>query len=126
LKGLNKTKNARRIKMGVKIEVVITAPEIEEALLRLAGADSQEMKEGKEEAINVGNVDKSKEDVYLEEQRNQIKAVTLEELRGKLINLSREGKHQMVSALISKYGASKLSDIKEEKYAEMLREVEKC
>lgn len=51
--------------------------------------------------------------------------VTLEEVRAKLAVLSQEGKQAQVKALITEFGAKKLSDIRTEKYPELLEEAEK-
>jgi hypothetical protein len=113
-------------------KIITTASEIAEALLSLArGMDRLRnivLRMGEElvEISNVENVDKFKGDSSLEVQKEHLKPVTLEELRERLIQLSRDGKYERVRTLVSKYGANKLSDIKKEKYAEMLREVETC
>jgi hypothetical protein len=52
------------------------------------------------------------------------KEITLEEVRAKLAALSQSGKQAQVKALISKFGASKLTDIPKEKYAELMKEAE--
>lgn len=49
---------------------------------------------------------------------------TLVQVREKLAALSRSGKQAQVKALIEKFGAAKLSDIKEEDYAALMAEAE--
>lgn len=49
---------------------------------------------------------------------------TLEEVRLSLATLSQSGKQKEVKALITKYGAKKLSDIPAEKYPELLKDAE--
>ena len=50
--------------------------------------------------------------------------ITLEEVRAKLAALSQGGKQAEVKALITKYGAQKLSDIPEDKYPDLLKDAE--
>ena len=52
------------------------------------------------------------------------KAVSLEAVRAVLVRKSREGKREAVKALITKYGADRLSDIPQDAYAVMLKEAE--
>jgi hypothetical protein len=47
---------------------------------------------------------------------------TLEEVRAKLAALSQAGKQAQVKALIAKFGASKLTDVPKDKYAELMKE----
>lgn len=52
------------------------------------------------------------------------KLPTLEEVRHRLALLSQSGKQPEVKALITKYGAKKLSDIPAGKYPELLKDAE--
>ena len=52
------------------------------------------------------------------------KSVTLEEVRGKLAELSKEGKTAEVRELIKTHGGTKLSDIEPGKYAALLAAAE--
>jgi hypothetical protein len=49
----------------------------------------------------------------------------LEDVREKLATISRAGKTAQVKELISSFGAGKLTDIPEDKYAELLEKAEK-
>lgn len=49
---------------------------------------------------------------------------TLEKVRAKLATLSQDGKQAEVKALITEFGAKKLSDIPAGKYAELLKKAE--
>ncbi|WP_254865302.1 hypothetical protein [Solibacillus isronensis] len=49
---------------------------------------------------------------------------TLEKVRAKLAALSQDGKQAQVKALITVFGAKKLSDIPAGKYAELLKKAE--
>lgn len=50
------------------------------------------------------------------------KTITLEEVRAKLAALSQGGKTVEVKALLTKHGATKLTDLKAEQYATVLEE----
>ena len=52
------------------------------------------------------------------------KTVSLEEVRGKLADISRAGKTAAVRELIKKHGGSKLSDIDPADYAALLKDAE--
>lgn len=52
------------------------------------------------------------------------KTVSLEDVRAILVRKSAEGKREAVKALITKYGADRLSDIPQDAYAVMLKEAE--
>ncbi|WP_337366563.1 rRNA biogenesis protein rrp5 [Phascolarctobacterium sp.] len=54
----------------------------------------------------------------------KVKEVTLEEVRGKLAELSQAGKTAEVRELIQKHGGTKLSDIEQSKYAAVLKDAE--
>lgn len=49
---------------------------------------------------------------------------TLEEVRSKLADLSRAGKQAQVKALLGEFGANKLSEVKEEDYAALMKKAE--
>ncbi len=67
----------------------------------------------------------TQEDVAPEpEPEPPVKAITFEELRGAMASKSQKGKKAEVKALLSKYGAEKLSDIPVESYPEVMAEVE--
>ena len=52
------------------------------------------------------------------------KALTLEDVRGVLANKSRGGKTTEVKALITSFGADKLSSVNPSDYAELLKKAE--
>ena len=52
------------------------------------------------------------------------KVVTLEEVRGKLAGLSKDGKTDEVRELIKKHGGTKLSDVNLGEYAALLADAE--
>ena len=52
------------------------------------------------------------------------KVITLEEVRSYLTNLSRDGHTKEVKELLVKYGANRLSDVKEEDYEALLHDAE--
>lgn len=51
--------------------------------------------------------------------------ISLEDIREVLTPLTRAGKREEVKALLDKYGAKKLPDVKEEDYPEFLEEARK-
>lgn len=78
-------------------------------------------------------VQASKENVIDEKEKSQKqetnkakedKQITLEEVRGVLAKLSKNGKQTEVKGLIKKFGAKKLTDISKDKYPELLKEAE--
>lgn len=54
--------------------------------------------------------------------KESVKKVSLEDVRAVLAKLSQHGKTAEVKALIVKFGANKLSELDESKYAELLEE----
>lgn len=58
-------------------------------------------------------------------QQQQAPVIKLEEVRAKLAALSQAGKQEQVKALIQEFGASKLTEIPEDKYPELLEEAGK-
>ncbi|ADL50528.1 hypothetical protein [Clostridium cellulovorans] len=113
--------------MDIKLEVKVIAPELIEALLELAKAlphkeailpvKEETTVEPKEAEVKV----ESKKD---EETKEDTKKISLEYVRGRLAELSRDGKQVQVKELIKKFGANKLTEIPEEKYLELLKEAE--
>lgn len=70
------------------------------------------------------NAPKAIEAKVVEAPKAAKKEVTLEEVRIKLANLSRNGHTKEVKALLLKYGADKLSAINKEKYEALLADAE--
>ena len=56
--------------------------------------------------------------------KKETEKVTLEDVRGVLAELSRAGKTAEVKAIITKYGADRLSDINPSKFAGVLKDAE--
>lgn len=57
-------------------------------------------------------------------KKSEVKEITLEEVRARLAALSQDGKQAQVKALITEFGAKKLSDIPSSKYQELLEKAE--
>jgi len=125
--------------MDINVKVRLESPELMAAILALAEALPQvkletnvpvktfETKEVQPIEVKQDGKESqgpNKETVKENKQKQQTKIVTLEEVRGKLAELSRQGKQPEVKALISKYGASKLTDIEPACYEELLKEAE--
>lgn len=67
----------------------------------------------------------SAEDVKVEKPRaDPSKKIGLEDVRAVLAKLSQHGKTAEVKDLITKYGATKLSDVDEDKYKDLLKDAE--
>lgn len=56
--------------------------------------------------------------------QSEPEAITLETVRALLADKAREGKREAVKALITKFGAKKLTDVPMEQYAELFKEAE--
>ena len=54
----------------------------------------------------------------------EAKAITLEQVRAKLAEVSNAGKKNEVKELLTSYGVSKLTDLPAEKYSDLLAEAE--
>ena len=55
-----------------------------------------------------------------EEKKPEVKAPTLEDVRTVLAEISRNGKTAEMKALLGKYGATRLSEVKAEDYQSLL------
>ena len=78
-------------------------------------------------ANEVGNLD-DYEEIYNSEKDEPAAApepVTFVQLRSRLAEISRDGHTNEVKLLITKSGSNKLSDVPENKYAELFAEAEK-
>ncbi len=91
-------------------------------------SELEERKSGREEVTKLE--DSHKEEVNKEDesekQEHEVSEnkVSLEEVRGKLAALSLEGKQVQVKALITGFGAKKLSEIPEDQYTALLEKAE--
>lgn len=126
--------------MNIKVDVNLTAPELAESIKRLAEAflnanetENIVQKVRQTEPTVKKSKRKSAEKMIEEIQEEgkeaqpnnvESKKITLEEVRSKLALLSQDGKQTQVKALITKFGAKKLSDIPSEQYSELLEEAE--
>lgn len=107
--------------------------ELEAALKQLSEAaqlvaDKISIVEGilKEEFVTILEKEETHEEksVETEVKREEKKAVTLEEVRGVLAGLSRNGYTSEVKELLKKYGAERLSEVSPEQYEALLAEAE--
>jgi len=130
------------VEMSMEITINIVASGLEAAINNLAAA--MELKEkalgsaskvlDKSETIEVAerlakkNTSEKEEKLKTGEQKpetiNEKTTYTIVQVREKLASLSRAGKQAQVKALIEKFGATKLSEIKEEDYAALMQEAE--
>lgn len=126
--------------MNITIDVNLKASEeVTNSLLTLAAVlhnavpvFDESPKEVKAKEVEK-EVQASKENVIDEKEKSQKqetnkakedKEITLEEVRGVLAKLSKDGKQAEVKGLIKKFGAKKLTDISKDKYPELLKEAE--
>ena len=130
----------------MEIKVKIEAPGLESAIHTLAqvlgnfdypvdlpkGQPDIEPEKEKEKAPEPKPVDKPKEEPAKEEKVEVKKEepasqpeVSLEVVRAKLADLSRDGKQEDVKSLISSFGVNKLSEVDASKYGELLKKAEK-
>lgn len=77
---------------------------------------SKEVEKIEDEVVKTGE---TKEEIKEEEQK-----ITKEQVRAVFTKLAKEGKQKEAKDLTKKYGATKVSEIKEEDYAEILKEAE--
>lgn len=68
--------------------------------------------------------DESKEAASTEQPTPETRTVTFVELRSRLAEISRAGHTAEIKELIARFGAEKLSDVKEADYAALLAEAE--
>lgn len=137
--------------MEITVNVNVKAPEVVEAIIALAvamgstksvvaelgkeaGAKQTQNKEDKpkdqntkppketKETKETKEETKNEEQPKTDEEGQPEEEITLEQVRAKLAELTRAGKP--IKQLITKFGASKLSEIPAEKYAEVLKEAE--
>lgn len=104
--------------MDINLKIKVESPELINALLAFAEVIPQLQ----QKSTNDGEVK-----VVLEKPKEEAKPkkeIKLEDVRAKLAELSRQGKQPEVKALISKFGANKLTDIDESCYEELLKEAE--
>ncbi len=70
-------------------------------------------------------VDIPEEVVQPEKEEETVPKITFQDLKMVLAVLARVGKQEKVKELITKYGATKLSEVPEEHYHELLEEARK-
>ena len=123
--------------MNISIDINIRASEdITNSLLTLAAVlhnavpifdkGSKVIEPKEEPTIKSKEVETPKEKIETSKEKveilnQEIKEITLQEVRGVLTSLSENGKRSQVKALIKKFGATKITEIPKEKYAELLK-----
>ena len=119
--------------MNINIDINIKASEdITNSLLTLAAVlhnavpifdkSTNRVEPKKELSINNKELQTPKEKVEILKQ--EVKEITLQEVRGTLGRLTKKGKGDEVKALIKKFDSTKLSDIPKKRYGEVLKEAE--
>ncbi len=115
------------INVNVKIEVVENGKNTDEVIKIVQGI-SEELKTWVQNTIemNFPMVPGIETETEIPEEPPEPKketapSVTLEDVRAKLGQLTKDGKQAQVKELISKFGGTKLSDVPEENYPELLK-----
>ncbi len=129
----------------MNINISITAPELIEAMNRLAdalqagqvkpAAVEEVIEKLETEATKPSKPSKPKADKPAPEPVQEVKEepaaepvadvnITLDDIRIKLGNLSQAGKQDEVKKLIAAFGATRLSEISTDKYADLMAEAE--
>lgn len=97
-------------------QAIATLHRIGEDIIALADYLAAYYAPGAEEPKAESKVEEPK----VEEPKAEAPAIKLEEVRTVLAEISRSGKTAEMKALLSQFGASKLSDVKPEDYAALL------
>ena len=124
------------INVNVKIEVVENGKNTDEVIKIVQGI-SEELKTWVQNTIEMNfpmapaeveaaeqlteDLTAPKEEEPPEPKKETAPSVTLEDVRAKLGQLTKDGKQAQVKELISKFGGTKLSDVPEENYPELLK-----
>lgn len=124
------------INVNVKIEVVENGKNTDEVIKIVQGI-SEELKSWVQNTIEMNfpmapaeveaaeqlteDLTAPKEEEPPEPKKETAPSVTLEDVRAKLGQLTKDGKQAQVKELISKFGGTKLSDVPEENYPELLK-----
>lgn len=91
-------------------------------------SELEERESGHEEVpkLEDSHKEEANKEYESEKQKHEVSEnkVSLEEVRGKLAALSLEGKQVQVKALITGFGAKKLSEIPEDQYTALLEKAE--
>jgi hypothetical protein len=98
--------------MNIKIE----APELVAAMNKLAEAMMASQPKAKKAAPTAAP--------EAEASADSAPAVTLVQVRARLAELSSEGKKEAIKKLMSDFGVSKLTEVPEEKYSELMTAAE--
>jgi LAS superfamily LD-carboxypeptidase LdcB len=115
------------------ITITIQAPELVEAMqaltvaLQLGAVKPAEVEATIEKLEEEAKPKKAKADKPAEPVAEESKAqtnITLDDVRIALGNLSQAGKQAEVKTLIASFGATKLSEITSDKYAELMAQAE--
>lgn len=107
----------------MEINVNIQAKGLEKAINNLAEA-LKSKPTSKEIIVDVPKKKEQMAEDAVEEVAETSNGLTFEEVRIKLAAISQKGKQKELKKLITSFGAEKLSDIPQEKYAELIEKAE--
>lgn len=92
--------------------------------IKLALAVVEDLKQLAGSLESLVRVMEKDEEVPATDEKPKEEPITIEKVRAVLAEKSQSGKQAEVRALISKYGASKLTEVEPIKYADLLAEAE--
>jgi len=106
----------------MEITITIEAPDLANAILALADSLSKQgpAQIGKSEAAVGKPQDRPTEEAVPTKPKSGNEPISLEQVRAKLAALTQSGKQAEVKRIITEFGASKLTEIPQEKYPEVL------
>jgi 23S rRNA maturation-related 3'-5' exoribonuclease YhaM len=120
----NPTEFAEIIKNGTLMALAETVSKTDVSALAAAQVIKSEQEARKQ---NQNTAQESAEEIKpatKTEEQKEAPAYTMAQVKEKLTGLTRAGKQAQVKALIEKFGATKLSEIKEADYAALMQEAE--
>lgn len=122
------------LQVDINVKISLESPEIMAALLAIAKALPQMKletvllaKEGQvaeEKTVSHSSEKRNIEAAIGEVKTSQVKKITLEEVRAKLVMLSQKGKEKQVKELIRKFNVNKLTEVSADNYEALLKDAE--
>lgn len=121
--------------MNINIDVNIKPSKELVSLIKCLGKCSSNIslnqnseKDNKDKELDIktkiGQADEDKKTEVKNIEKTEVKSVTLEDVRGLLAKLAKDGKQKEVKDLIKKFGATKLTEVASENYEALLKEAE--
>lgn len=108
------------VKIEASRELIEAINALAHSLNNLSASLNLEVEQAAEQEV-ARRMEETKAEAATEKKEQKI---SLEQVREKLAALAKAGKQEQVKELIASYGASKLTEIPAEKYAELLEKAE--